>query len=316
VAARYPQLAAALAQQVRDANRLTTESPQRTVRWRAAGWLLDHPWLHHAYRRASTGHRSLSGSRMAEIYGVAPLGLPLAAARARHGLRYVQHRLALPAQRRPSRAFDFAEAILCINLDRDTGRWQQMRERFRRLGITDRVERLPAIATPDNHHRGCAWSWRSALQLALDRGYESVLVLEDDAVFLDTTEELLGQVNRDLRGQSWDLLYLGAAAWCELFAFLPGSRVLQVCHRGVTSSHALAVHRRAIPRILADIPGPDRPEAMRTWLDEWLAIDQYFYRQVEAGTLRALITWPRVASQPPLLRYPDGDLIFADRYVI
>jgi len=116
----------------------------------------------------------------------------------------------------------------------------------------------------------------------------------------------------ELDGHAWDLCYLGAAVWAQTFPFVPGSSVLQECGP-VTCTHALAVHRRAYARILADIPKDGAEFAI--WLREWLAIDQYLSRMIEQGKLRALITAPRVATQPALLNDDNADRALAERYV-
>ena len=82
----------------------------------------------------------------------------------------------------------------------------------------------------------------------------------------------------------------------------------------MTCTHALAIHRHAFAKILDDIPVDHR--SFEAWLDEYVAFDQYLARRVAEGTLRAVITSPRVATQPALRNYADADLSLADRYVI
>jgi hypothetical protein len=77
---------------------------------------------------------------------------------------------------------------------------------------------------------------------------------------------------------------------------------------------SVAVHRDAYDRILADIPVA--AEEFDQWLDKWLACDQYLRSRIADGTFRALITSPRVASQPPMLHYDGADRELAERYVI
>ena len=145
------------------------------------------------------------------------------------------------------------------------------------------------------------------------RGWERVLVLEDDAVFLDDALAVMRHVAAELDGHEWDLCYLGACVWSQVFCGLGDSAVLQACGP-VTCTHAVAFHRRAFDRLEADIPAAARD--LDRFLRDEIAIDQYLSRRIADGTYRAIITAPRVASQPNLLEFDDGDGALAARYVI
>jgi hypothetical protein len=207
----------------------------------------------------------------------------------------------------------FFDGIFCLNLDSDSERWREARIRHEQLDIEWQVERFPAVATPGNHHRGHALSFRQMIAEAQRREYQHLLILEDDAIFLDDTLTVMRQAAEELRLLEWDLCFLGGCVWSQKFPFLPGSSVLQACGP-VTCTHAVAVHRRAYTRILKDIP--TAADEFEHWLTEWLASDQYLSQRIADGTFRAVITSPRVASQPTLLEYEDADLALSDRYVI
>jgi hypothetical protein len=215
------------------------------------------------------------------------------------------------ATREALNAFSFFDGIFCLNLDQDTQRWGEAHRRHEELGIAWQVERFSAVETPDNHHRGNAMSFRRMVQEAQRRGYECLLILEDDAVFHERALPVMRAASGELPAVEWDLCYLGACVWSQSFDLLPGSRVLQECGP-VTCTHAVAIHRRAYARILADIPDAE-PEFER-WLTRETACDQYLSRRIADGTFRALITSPRIASQPALLRYEDADLELAEHY--
>lgn len=156
-------------------------------------------------------------------------------------------------------------------------------------------------------------SFRQMIAEAQRRGYEHLLVLEDDAVFLDDTLTVLKSVIAELPHYEWDLCFLGACVWSQVFPFLDGSSVLQACGP-VTCTHAVAVHRSAYSRLLAEIP--TAPRELDRWLRDDHAIDQYLSRRIADGTYRAILTSPRVASQPNLLDHDDGDGALAARYMI
>jgi hypothetical protein len=69
----------------------------------------------------------------------------------------------------PADPFRFFDGIFCLNLDVEEKRWAQAVRRHEQLGIDGRVERVSAVWTPENHHIGCALSWRSMIDLAQRR---------------------------------------------------------------------------------------------------------------------------------------------------
>ena len=218
------------------------------------------------------------------------------------------------ARRQVASPFSFFDAIFCLNQDEQLERWEDMTRRFAALDIGWRVERFPAVSTPGNHHAGHAASFRQIINEARVRGYRDLLVVEDDAIFHDSTVDVMRSVVADLGHRRWDLLYLGAAVWSQSFPFAERSTVLQV-PRGITCTHAVAVNRTAFDRILADIPAEQG-----SGFDEWLAhhhgTDQYLNTLIVEGALEAFLVSPRLATQPFLREAQDADLGLADRYVI
>ena len=223
------------------------------------------------------------------------------------------HQEAIARLRTASNPFGHFDAIFCLNLDSQPERWAQATARFERLGIADAVERFPAIATPDNHHRGNAMSFRAMVQEADRREAETMLLVEDDAVWLDETVPFLQQMLAALESREWDLFYLGACLHGQEFGPLGDSAVLQHCGP-VTCTHAVAVHRSAYARILAAVP--EDPAGFEEWITREVAIDQYFWHSLAEKRYDAVLAAPRLASQPALMLYPDGDLALAERYVI
>jgi hypothetical protein len=207
--------------------------------------------------------------------------------------------------------FDFFAAIYCLNLDQRPDRWEDSLRRFAALDIARRVERCPAVSTPDNHHVGCALSWRRMVAQARDRGLANFLAFEDDAIFLDSTLDVVSRAVGELGDENWDLLYLGGAAW-ETPPEIPGFVALRAA-RSITCTHALAVSHSAYDRLLADIPSG---AGIDEWVSAYAAIDQYLCQLVNAGYYRAFVLHPRVATQVELTPDggPDGEL--RERYTI
>lgn len=290
---------------------------------RAGGRVLCHPaiaWLHRFSRPAGPPYGTLAQDILRNyLIGWREVDWDIAGVEAHFRDHYGGRSDPLHVEQMLERAareagspLSFFDGIFCLNLDTDTGRWAEATRRHKRLDIAWQVERFPAVPTPENHHRGCAMSFRRMVAEARRRDYEHVLILEDDAVFIDDAAIIMRAAGGELNEVEWDLCYLGACVHGQSFPFVPGSVVLQECGP-VTCTHAVAVHKRAYDRILADIPGGE--DEFEEWLVDWVACDQYLSRRIADGTFRALITWPRIASQPALLNYDDGDRELARRYV-
>jgi hypothetical protein len=216
--------------------------------------------------------------------------------------------------RQVANPFMFFDAIFCLNVDHQVERWDAMQHRFDELDIGWRVERFPAVVTPANHHRGCALSFRAMVAEAKLRGYANILVFEDDAVFIDTTLAIVRDAVADLHGHDWDLMYLGGCVHRQQFPFVDGSSALQVA-KNVTCTHAIAINHTAYDRFINELP-PEDDAVLDEWMRQYHAVDQYLPRRVKEGAYQALITWPRVATQPALTQYENADLEWRDRYTI
>lgn len=205
--------------------------------------------------------------------------------------------------------FDFFDQILCINLDTQTERWATMRSRFRDLGIGDRVERIPAVHTPRNHHVGCALSHRRAIAHAADAGARNVLVLEDDAVFIEGTLWLLARALEDLQRQDhWCVLHLGGSGdlavsrWRSRLPMAAGSRYLEEA-RNIILAHANAYNAPVFGQLLSELP--DQEEAMARWIADMGEIDVYIAAMLRDGVFR---TVPNIAAQEQFAALEDPDL--------
>jgi hypothetical protein len=84
------------------------------------------------------------------------------------------------------------QQIVYINLDRRTDRRSEMEQQLRDMGLSG--ERFSAIQT-DPGFIGCAQSHLAVLELARDRGWDNVLVLEDDFLFLFDREGVDQRLN-------------------------------------------------------------------------------------------------------------------------
>ena len=180
--------------------------------------------------------------------------------------------------------------------------------------VLDAVDTRHIPGEEGGHHVGCALSHRKAIKLAKISGYESILVLEEDAILHKNFKNLIHQYSKSLDLNSWDVIYLGAHTWnrkYELSEFSP--YFFEVF--GATCTHGIAYHFEAYDLILDSIP--DNEVGCRDYIEKHKAIDQWLMCYMQGGgsegiksklnrTFKVYLTNPSIVSQPPLCG--DGKL--------
>jgi len=112
--------------------------------------------------------------------------------------------------------------VFVINMDKDTDRLKKITDTLSRQNIT--FERIPGVPGKDVKHddrltdfcnkfcgdspKGCALSHRNAWDIAYERGYESILVFEDDADIPDDLSVQLQSIWRT-KPDDYDIISLG-----------------------------------------------------------------------------------------------------------
>jgi len=76
----------------------------------------------------------------------------------------------------------FIDKIIYINLNKRTDRKEMVENELTNFGLP--FERYAAIETPGFGTLGCGLSHLNVLKLAKERGYQNILILEDDFTFL------------------------------------------------------------------------------------------------------------------------------------
>lgn len=119
----------------------------------------------------------------------------------------------------------FVDRIFIINIDARTDKYEQIVADLEARGIQN-YERFSAIV-PKSYDTpaikalynasyfgqgvvGCKLSHIQVIKLAKARGYNSILILEDDALFKPNFEHLIHKVITESERVDWDMLYLGA----------------------------------------------------------------------------------------------------------
>jgi len=184
-----------------------------------------------------------------------------------------------------------------------------MAARFAALGIADKVQRLPAVTTPWRYQLGCALSHRRAIAMAHRQGLDSILVFEDDTVFLHGTTWVLRRSVGELMEVPWKLFYLGGFYRSTVQDPIGGDAPVHgasfLRHApGLVTTHAVAYHRGVFDQILDDLP--EDPEAMRDFLAHYHGhIDHYYAEIFHEGVYRCT---PSVASQESMVRLEHAHL--------
>ncbi len=104
------------------------------------------------------------------------------------------------------------DQILFINLDNRKDRLKAITNQLQSQNVDmNKVHRISAHYTPGNGHYGCAKSHLDALKYALKKGYETVLILEDDFKFntkSEVTNDLFQKILTTIPKNEWDVIML------------------------------------------------------------------------------------------------------------
>ena len=112
------------------------------------------------------------------------------------------------------------DAIFCISLTDRADRRDQFRTQFAGSGLD--VEFILVERDSEDPQRGCYNSHRQCAELALSRGYERVLIFEDDATLVPFRGNLVIRINRFLGARDPEIFYLGAMLGKLWMTWSPG----------------------------------------------------------------------------------------------
>ena len=110
---------------------------------------------------------------------------------------------------------DYFPKIYCINLDKRPDKYELCLEEFKKINID--VERVSGIegstVFKEGIHKnagayGLLLTNIKLIEKAMAEKYESVLILEDDVIFVDKFNEIFNERMKSLP-PNWDVLYLG-----------------------------------------------------------------------------------------------------------
>ncbi len=209
------------------------------------------------------------------------------------------------------------DGAFVINLDQRADRWTQFQSATRDIIPAEKLHRLSACVgrelpgfgqRPWFHggkrdstwagRAGCLQSHRRALLQAREKGWKTVLLLEDDAELGPNFASVANALAAALHQHDWQVCYLGfTEPWGpgRQLAKLNDTFALHQIH-GCTTTHAYVVREAARDWILRQLP--DEANIWR-WLATHRAIDRWYQRQLG-------LHFPVVCVSPSLVNQSDS----------
>lgn len=193
----------------------------------------------------------------------------------------------------------FFDQVYYINLDRRSDRREHMDKQLRKFGLSanrvaavdgKNVQWKPEYGVISNYWNNGAFayclSYRVAIVDAMKKGYDNVLILDDDCVFQDNMWEILEKAQAELP-EDWHMLYFGANHGHPQPVSVPteqdriGDHIYKL--KGSMGSHAIILNKACFQTVLNYLAAPYGP------LDMFFSMYQKFFP--------CYITYPGLASQ-------------------
>lgn len=196
-------------------------------------------------------------------------------------------------------AFDFFDAIYCINLDGEPERWHAIQSQFETAGIKDRVVRFSGVKD-DVRSRGCSLTHLKLIEHARSERLSNVFIFEDDTVFLDWNGRVLENALNALP-DDWGLFNVGY----NLFAEYSGIRYRQLSENlirvekgsDVRSNNAYAVNHNVFDTLIDNYR-----RHFDTWKDDvgmW-HLDQWYARNFDRYCVIPLMSVQDQGNKPQI----------------
>lgn len=128
---------------------------------------------------------------------------------------------------------EYFDKIICINLNKRTDRWSDMKQQFIKHNIdVIRFEAIEGNPMDWKSHSfigrrnsfpgamGCIASHVNVYKMAKENGWKNVLIIEDDCDFIENINELFEESIKTLP-KDWDLLYFGGVHETKNGEFMP-----------------------------------------------------------------------------------------------
>ena len=102
---------------------------------------------------------------------------------------------------------------------------------------------------------GCLLSHKKIIEIAKERQYGKILILEDDVIFDEKFNELFSNRIRDIEGYNWNILYLGLGQYKHIITnkFVNDSKSLIKINGGGTGAFGYIINSNIYNYILINI---------------------------------------------------------------
>ena len=215
---------------------------------------------------------------------------------------------------------DFFSKIYCINLDKRTDKYEDCKKEFEKLNID--VTRISAVDgraitvpntrwSPGNY--GLVLTNLQIYKDAIENNYDSILVLEDDVMFIDNFYNYFFEKVKSLPND-WDLLYLGGNNIFRAgkFKLVTGDVDFPVGqHNYRTLDHELATTNLTYTTHAVGINSKFFHEVMKYTTDNITEpIDNIYVKAQQEGRSKTYTFLPSLALQRP--SFSDIEYAFRD----
>ena len=140
---------------------------------------------------------------------------------------------------------------LFINLNKDTERMKTLLEDFKFAGWPVPLERVEAVERKPGYI-GCTLSHMKCMELALERGYDWFLILEDDCLLKPRARDRFMALLPELWAtrDSWDVYSAGPHRINSKIKPILINKKLGIINFSGDSSHFVLIHKEACRKIL------------------------------------------------------------------
>lgn len=206
--------------------------------------------------------------------------------------------------------FKFFDIIYCLNLPDRKDRWEICLENFQKYNI-DNYSRFLATKVVGGVYEdwpskrigqiGCALSFCKMIDDAIDKGYESVVFLEDDFDFTLEYPDFLQKIEACTKElpSNWDMFYLGANV-IDHFTHKPlenySANLLKL--NSAYALHSVAISKAGLHKIKSYFTDTTKPWSQQM-IEQFEAIDIFFAKTFQPNNNCYIVKDQLLALQRP-----------------